>query len=180
MLFRSGGSGWRYGLASLVRRMSASVIQVTALGLGMTALLLLTLIRADLLDSWRHMSPADAPNRFVINIQPDQRDALAAFFTRRGLAAPEIQPMIRGRLAAINGQEVRPEDYIDQRTRRLAEREFNLSYGRNVPDGNHVVDGRWHGSGAEPQFSVEEGLADQKSTRLNSSHIQKSRMPSSA
>jgi len=155
-----GGSGWRYGLASLVRRMGASVTQVSALGLGMTALLLLTLIRADLLDNWRRMSPPDAPNRFIINIQPDQRDPLADFFSSRGLDAPAIRPMIRGRLIAINGREVRPDDYLDQRTRRLAEREFNLSYGSALPDGNQVVDGRWHGSGSAPQFSVEQGLAE--------------------
>lgn len=155
-----GGSGWRYGLASLVRRLGASVIQVSALGLGMTALLLLTLIRSDLLENWRGMTSADAPNRFIINIQPDQKDALAAFFTDRGLAAPPILPMIRGRLVAINDREVRPDDYSEQRTRRLAEREFNLSYGSVVPDGNQVVEGLWHGNATVPQFSVEQGLAE--------------------
>jgi putative ABC transport system permease protein len=155
---RSGG--WRYGLASLVRRMKGSVIQATALGLGMTALLLLTLIRADLLDNWRRLTPPDAPNRFIINIQPDQRDGLAAFFAANGLAAPDILPMIRGRLVAINDRPVDPDDYVDQRTKRLAEREFNLSYGTRLPSGNRVADGRWHGDEQRPQFSVEKGLAE--------------------
>jgi putative ABC transport system permease protein len=154
------GGGWRYGLASLRRHLGASVIQVTALGLGMTALLLLTLIRGDLLESWRQMTPADAPNRFVINIQPDQRDAVAEHFVARGLERPDVVPMIRGRLVAINDRPVNPDDYVEDRTRRLAEREFNLSYGSRLPATNRIVDGRWHGEARTPQFSVEAGLAE--------------------
>ncbi|MBP6491139.1 MAG: FtsX-like permease family protein, partial [Thauera sp.] len=153
------GGGWRYGIAALGRRMGSSVIQAAALGLGMTALLLLTLVRADLLDNWRNMAPPDAPNRFIINIQPDQREGVAAAFVAGGLAAPAIQPMIRGRMVAINGEVVDPAVFEDERTRRLAEREFNLSYGAALPSGNVVQSGRWHGAAAEPQFSVEAGLA---------------------
>ena len=47
---------------------------------------------------------ADAPNRFVINIQPDQRAGIAALFAAEGLPVPPIQPMIRGRMVAIDGK----------------------------------------------------------------------------
>ena len=154
------GGGWRYGLASLNRRIGASVIQVTALGLGMTALILLTLIRGDLLDNWRQMTPEDAPNRFIVNIQPDQRAGVEEYFVANGLDAPEIFPMIRGRLMAINGVPVNPDDYEDRRTRRLAEREFNLSYASQLADTATIVQGRWHGDSREPQFSIEQGLLE--------------------
>ncbi len=154
------GGGWRYGVASLGRRMGGSVIQAAALGLGMTALLLLTLIRADLLDNWRRMAPEDAPNRFVINMQPDQREGVAALFAREGLPVPQIQPMIRGRLVHINGEAVDPASFEDERSRRLAQREFNLSYAGSLPAGNRVIAGQWHGSLTTPQFSVEKGLAE--------------------
>jgi putative ABC transport system permease protein len=106
------------------------------------------------------MTPENAPNRFVINIQPDQRDEVAAFFAERGLARPDILPMIRGRLVAINDRPVTPETFEDPRTRRLAQREFNLSYRSSLPDGNRVAAGDWHGGDRTPQFSVEKGLAD--------------------
>ncbi len=154
------GGGWRYGVASLGRRMGGSVIQAAALGLGMTALLLLTLIRADLLDNWRRMAPEDAPNRFVINMQPDQREGVAALFAREGLPVPQIQPMIRGRLVQINGEAVDPASFEDERSRRLAQREFNLSYAGSLPAGNRVIAGQWHGALTTPQFSVEKGLAE--------------------
>lgn len=153
------GGGWRYGIASLGRRMGGSVIQASALGLGMTALLLLTLVRGDLLENWRRMTPPDAPNRFVINIQPDQRDGLAEFFSEKALGTPAILPMIRGRMVAINDRPINPDGYAEQRARRLAEREFNLSYGDTLPPNNRIADGRWHASDDMPQFSVEQGLA---------------------
>lgn len=153
------GSGWRYGLAALRRRPVASLVQVLALGMGLTALLLLTLVRSDLLDNWRQATPADAPNRFVINIQPDQLAPLRAFFTGDGRPAPLLQPMIRGRLVAVNGRPVGPDDYTDDRARRLVDRDFNLSFDSRLPDGNSVVAGRWHGADTTPQFSVEQGLA---------------------
>ena len=155
----SPAGGWRYGLAALARRMGGSVIQASALGIGLTALLLLTLIRGDLLDNWRQSTPADAPNRFVINIQPHQADGVRALFGAAGLAEPDLQPMIRGRLSHINGAPIKVAEYTDDRSRRLAEREFNLSYGTRLPAGNSIVGGRWHGDEARPQFSIEEGLA---------------------
>ncbi|ATE59741.1 ABC transporter permease [Thauera sinica] len=154
------GGGWRYGVASLGRRVGGSVVQAAALGLGMTALLLLTLIRSDLLDNWRRMAPPDAPNRFVINIQPDQREGVRQLFAAAGLPVPGIEPMIRGRMTAINGTPVAHGSYADERTRRLVEREFNLSYSAALPGGNTVIGGRWHGAARTPQFSVEKGLAE--------------------
>ncbi|MDX5445664.1 MAG: FtsX-like permease family protein [Zoogloeaceae bacterium] len=152
------GGGWRYGLAALNRRIGASVIQIAALGLGITALLLLTLVRGDLLENWQQKTPEGAPNRFVINIQPDQRPVVAQHFVDAGLESPEILPMIRGRLVAINGEPVNPEAFEEGRAQRLATREFNLSQGSRLGDGISIVEGRWHGDSAEPQWSVEEGL----------------------
>ncbi|WP_374246282.1 ABC transporter permease [Zoogloea sp.] len=153
------GSGWRYGLAALRRRPTASLVQVLALGMGLTALLLLTLVRGDLLANWKQATPADAPNRFVINIQPDQVAPLGQFFRDEGRMPPLMQPMIRGRLVAVNGRPVGPDDYPDERAKRLVDRDFNLSFDARLPDGNRVVAGTWHGDGRQPQFSVEQGLA---------------------
>lgn len=150
--------GWRQGLLALKRRLGSQVIQATAVGLGLMALLLLTLVRADLLSAWRDTVPPDAPNRFVINLQPDQQQAFLAFFRDAGLPEPDLMPMIRGRLMAINGQPVAPERYTEDRARRLAEREFNLSYSSTLPPGNVLDEGAWHGTGG-PAFSVEAGVA---------------------
>ncbi len=155
----AAGAGWRYGLASLRRRLGASLIQIVGLSVGLTALLLLTLIRNDLLAEWQRAAPPDAPNRFIINAQPEQVQPIGDFFVAQGIVRPALSPMIRGRLTARNGTAVEPEQYDDDRARRLVEREFNLSYAADMPPGNRVVAGAWHGVDRTPQFSVEEGLA---------------------
>lgn len=151
---------WFYGLANVARRRAASLTQILGFALGLMALLLLTLVRNDLLASWQSALPADAPNRFVINIQPNQLPALQQFFQQEKLAAPIIYPMVRGRLALINDRPVRAEDYPEERTKHLVEREFNLSWAEQARSDYQIKAGRWwRASDAQDQFSVEEGLA---------------------
>ena len=160
------GYGWRHGLVNLRRRLAATMVQAVALALGLTALLLLTVARGDLLDSWQARVPADAPNRFAINIQPDQRVAIADFFKARGLPPPPLEPMVRGRLVQVNATAVGPESYADDRAQRLVDREFNLSWSAALPAGNSVTGGRWHGSTQAAEFSVEQGLAETLNLKL--------------
>ncbi|HKO89468.1 MAG TPA: FtsX-like permease family protein, partial [Burkholderiales bacterium] len=157
-----GSLAWRYGMASLRRRWRSNVVQVLALSLGLTAILLLGFSRGDLLQAWRSKTPVDAPNRFVLNIQPEQREPVLSFFADQELPAPELYPMVRGRLTAINGKPVNVDDYVDARTKRLAEREFNLSYMTTLPAHNRVSSGEWFGPGdmEAGALSVEEGIAE--------------------
>ncbi len=151
---------WRFGLVSLARRRGGSAMQLVAFSLGIGVLLLLGLVRGDLLDDWRDSLPPDAPNRFLVNIQPQQVAALEAFFRARGLDAPEFHPMVRGRLTAINGRPV-SELELEGRARRLAEREFNLSWAAELAPDNRIVAGHWwrQDEYGKALLSVEEGIA---------------------
>lgn len=160
----------RYGLANVSRRAGTSIAQVSALGLGLMALLLLTFVRTDLLDRWQLALAADAPNRFIINVQDDQLAPVRSFMSEQGIAAPTLYPMIRGRLVARNGKPVTGADYAAQgeRAQRLAEREFNLSVAATLRDDNRVTAGKFWGSAkpARPEVSVEEGFAEQLGWKL--------------
>ncbi|MDC7808432.1 FtsX-like permease family protein [Luteimonas sp BLCC-B24] len=159
----------RYGLANVSRRAGTSVAQVTALGLGLMALLLLTFVRTDLLDRWQLALGQDAPNRFIINVQPEQLDPVRAFIAEQGVDAPVLFPMIRARLIERNGEPVRGEDYAgrsgdeaqDRQAQRRAEREFNLSMQTDLRDDNRVTAGTFWGetAPATPEISVEENFA---------------------
>lgn len=163
---RSQGSG-RQGLLNLRRRAGGSVIQVSAFTLGMLALLLLTTVRGDLLHNWRATLPADAPNRFIISIQPDQVAPLQAFFHQHGLGKVTLYPMIRGRLNAINGNPVDAAAYENAQSKRLLEREFNLSYANRLREGPDLVAGSgWNNTNAAPQFSIEQGIAEKLHLKL--------------
>lgn len=162
------GVAWRFGLANIVRRAGGSVAQILALGLGLMALLLLALVRADLLQSWQGSLPPDAPNRFLINIQPEQLPAMQDFFAREQMPPPALYPMVRGRLMAINVRPVTAADYPDERAARLVEREFNLSWMQTLPPDNQITAGHWRGdkTGDESALSVEEGIAQTLGLRL--------------
>lgn len=162
------GSTWRFGLLSLTQRAGTGVVQVMAFGLGIMVLLLLGVVRGDLLREWERELPEQAPNRFLINILPEQVDAVHGFFARAGLPPPELFPMVRGRLAEIGGRAVSADAYEDDRARRLVEREFNLSWAEQPQPDNRIVAGAWwgaDGTGAA-ELSVEAGLAETLGIRL--------------
>ncbi|HJV52585.1 MAG TPA: FtsX-like permease family protein [Noviherbaspirillum sp.] len=163
--FRFAHPGWRFAITGLQRRTGATVVQIVALSLGLMALLLLTVIRGDLLSAWRRSTPPDAPNRFVINIQPDQKDEVAQRLEQAGVAHPLLYPMIRGRLVGINDAPVTGRTYVDERARRLVNREFNLSTMRELPPQNEIVAGRWYDD-SRPEASVEQGLAQTLNLKL--------------
>jgi putative ABC transport system permease protein len=143
----------------IAARPAFAVLQVSALAVGLLALVLLVLLRTDLVASWREATPPGAPNRFVINIQPDQADAFQARLREAGITQYDWFPMIRGRLVAINGRTLDVDTMTDDRARRLAEREFNLSHTAVLPPHNLLAGGRWVAE--EPGgLSVESGLAD--------------------
>lgn len=167
-VFRGSGVMWRYAIANLRRRRASSVLQLCALSLALMALLLLGITRSELMASWLEAAPPDAPNCFIINIQPSQRDPIVAAFREQGLPAPTIYPMVRGRLVAINDVPVNLDSYPDERAKRLVDREFNLSWSSVIPAGNTLVAGNWAGSGDKEHaaFSVEEGIAQTLDLKL--------------
>ncbi|MEF7612676.1 FtsX-like permease family protein [Aquincola sp. MAHUQ-54] len=149
----------------IAARPAFAVLQVSALSVGLLALALLVLLRTDLIDSWRSATPPDAPNRFVINLQPDQATAFRGALAEAGVQRYDWFPMIRGRLVAINGRAITPESYTDDRARRLVDREFNLSHDAVLPQHNQVIAGRWIAD--EPDaVSVESGLAETLGLKL--------------
>jgi len=156
------GVSWRFGLANLRRRALASSLQIGALALGLMSLLLLTVVRGDLLADWRASLPPDAPNQFLVNVLPDQVDDARGWLASTLNVAPQFKPMVRGRLVEVNGRPLDTAQYAEPRARRLAEREFNLSWTDRLPEGNRVVAGRFWGQearGADAGISLEEGIA---------------------
>ncbi|SKA05380.1 ABC transporter permease [Novilysobacter spongiicola] len=164
----------RYGLANVSRRPATSIAQISSLGLGLMALLLLTFVRTDLLDRWQLQLAAEAPNRFIINVQEDQVEPVRQFVASQGIGEPTLFPMVRARLVEHNGEAVSGEDYArgaegegeaadePDRARRRADREFNLSMASTLRDDNRVVAGEfWSSTGTEgPELSVEQGYAE--------------------
>ncbi|MDX1811754.1 MAG: FtsX-like permease family protein, partial [Gammaproteobacteria bacterium] len=161
-------SAWYIGLRALSRRSSSSVLQMLAFGLGIMALLILTVIRGDLLDEWQASIPADAPNRFVINISPTEVATMQQFFTQHGEAIPNMYPMVRGRIVAINDREVTKDSFTEQRARQMLSRELNLSWAAEMDEKNQLLEGQWWDKAdyGKPLISIEQSVAKNLSVKL--------------
>ena len=149
----------------IAARPAFTVVQVSALAVGLLALVLLVLLRTDLISSWKKATPADAPNRIVINVSPDQSNDFQQTLKRAGVEKFDWYPMIRGRLVAINGRDVSPDDFIEDRAKRLVDREFNLSHSAVKPSNNLIVEGRWTAE-EKGAISMEEGIAQTLGLKL--------------
>ena len=137
------GVAWRYGLANLARRGRESVVQVVAFGLGLMVLLLLAVVRNDLLEDWRASLPENTPNFFMINIPAGELEEFGQFVESRGLPKPQLFPMIRARMTAINGRPIAELRLASDRGHGFAEREQNLSWAEDLQVDNEIVAGRW-------------------------------------
>lgn len=163
-----GGAAWRYGLASIGRRGADSVVQVVAFGLGLTVLLLLAIVRNDLLDTWRASLPEDAPNHFLINVQPEEVEPLYAFFAERGSPEPLLMPLVRARLTAVNGTPLDELTFDTERGRRFAERNSNLTFANALRPDNTLIAGEWWDEAQPPmgEVSVEVDFANSLGLKL--------------
>ncbi|MGA0037265.1 MAG: ABC transporter permease [Burkholderiaceae bacterium] len=156
---RSASSWSTYALAQSLRRRRASlVLQGLGLTLALGALGLLIFLRADLVDAWGRSLPEQAPNRFVLNILPEERQAVASRLQSLGVKDLMLYPMVRGRLVGINDRTVGPDDFEDDRAKRQLDRELNLSYASELPAHNQIVRGRPL-QPSQPEVSVEQTLA---------------------
>ena len=149
----------------IAARPAFTVVQVSALAVGLLALVLLVLLRTDLISSWKKATPVDAPNRIVINVSPDQSADFQQMLQRAGVETFDWYPMIRGRLVAINGRDVSPDDFTEDRAKRLVDREFNLSHSAIKPNNNLIVQGQWTEE-EKGAISMEEGIADTLGLKL--------------
>ena len=145
---------------SMSKRSSTLVLQGVSLALGLAALLMLAVVQGDLIDRWQEAVPADAPNRFVFNIQPDQVEGVKEKLNTASQNPVNLYPMVRGRLSAINGETITLETFTDERARNTVERELNLSFTDTLPAHNTVSAGNWFSTTpTKAEVSVEDGVA---------------------
>lgn len=161
--WRRRGWGGSLLFSGISRRPVAAVVQIVGVGAGLMALFLLALVSEDLLDTWQERIAEDAPNYFLVNVQPEQVAELERYLAHTAGVHARFYPMVRARLTHINGERVHPDDYAAPRTQRLVAREFNLSWTAELHADNRITAGRWWGADTQrlDQLSVEQDLANQ-------------------
>ena len=155
----------QYTLRSLSNAGQRLQLLIVVFGIGLFSLLLLTALQTDLLDRWQNSIPEKAPNHFLINIQPTEVTELKNYLSSNDIN-PELYPLIRGRLVEIKGKPVTPDDYESPRSKRLLQREFNLSSVKELPEANIMLEGEWFKEEGETGFSVEESVMERFALKL--------------
>jgi len=157
----------RLGLAALARRRGLSLVQATALSLGLCALLLLAVIAPSLLDGWRRELPADTPNWFALNLQDDQRQGFTDALAKMGATRSNMMPLAVGKLTAINGRAVDTLTFADPQARDAADQQLRLSWSSDLPPSNQVIAGAWPGpSPAHADVSLDTSWRDRFQLKL--------------
>lgn len=134
---------WRHGLANLARRAQSNTVQLIAFGLVIMVMLLIMLIRNDLINTWRAQLPANAPNYFAINIQPEEVPSVNRLLKQFGINDSVIYPMVRGRLIALNKIPIKQAVPAEASNNNALNRELNLTWTMQLPIDNHIVTGSW-------------------------------------
>jgi putative ABC transport system permease protein len=139
----------RQALRQFASRPGTTLLSAVSLALALAAVLLLGVIAGDLVKQWRSGLDRDTPNRFLLNIQPDQIDPIRADLAKLGVAEPQFYPFAVGRLVAINGQPASALRFPDPRAARFIDGNLNLSWSQELPAANQLTAGQWWGEGAE-------------------------------
>ncbi|MFC3650535.1 ABC transporter permease [Dyella humi] len=162
-----GHPALRLGMAALARRRGLSIVQATALSMGLTALLLLAVVAPALLDGWRKELPSDTPNWFVLNLQDDQRDGFSKALAHIGANQLNMMPLAVGKLTAINGHPIDTLTFKDERAKEWSDRQLRLSWSDDLPPANTVIAGQWFATHpAQPEVSVDTMWRDMYALKL--------------
>jgi putative ABC transport system permease protein len=160
---RIARASWRFGLAGLYRRRAAGIVQITALGLGLMALLLLLVVRSELITQWKATLPDDAPNHFVVNVQPNQRDAVYDRLASLGVQNLKMGPMASVRLVSINGESPPSDRFTGQ---------VNISWVSQdeidqLPPANRITAGQYFQKDSVGEVSLANRWADRVGVGLD-------------
>lgn len=175
---RAGGLVLRQALGNVVRPGSQAVGSTIAIGISMMVVMTVSLVERSLLVQVGDNRPADAPTFFFIDIQPDQTSGFLELVRRRsGEPAPRLTPLVRARLAAVNGRPVKLEatseeeeqreksgEQDERRKKWYLTREYVLTFLTDLPKDNQILKGAWWKPGDRfdrPLLSIEEEAARQ-------------------
>lgn len=159
------GRAWQLGGRQLARRRKASLGQLLAFSITFAAMAIIALVRGDLLTNWQAQLPADTPNYFAINIQPQERAGVEALIDGAADSASGLYPMVAGRLTAIDGEPPRQQVPEEHQNDGALRRDLNLTWRAALPEGNRITAGQWFGADSTPvaegtvPISIEEELA---------------------
>lgn len=160
------GLNWRFGLQGLLRNRQASISQILAFSITLTAMALSFSVRNDLIDNWQQQLPEQAPNHFALNILPERQQAFQDELQQAQITSSRFYPVVRGRLVTINDEAVQGRVSKDSQGENATQRELSLTWTDQLPDDNKTTAGNAWQAGQPGRVSVEQKLAESLKIKL--------------
>jgi len=153
----------RHAVLHVSRPGNQTRVVLLAVGLGAFFIVGIRSLQGSLMDQFSINTAADAPDMFLVDIQPGQVDGVRAFLADPAQQVPSFRliPTLRARITAVRGKEVNLESLQDVRGRGSLAREYTVTYRDRLEQNEHLVAGRfWTGASSEPEVSVEAGIRE--------------------
>jgi len=159
---RPRATGLRMAVANIHRPSALTPTIVLSLGLGITLLVTVIEIDANLGRQFSNELPAKAPSFYFLDIPADQSQRFGDFLHAQAPSAKlEEVPMLRGRIVSAGGvpaENIKPKEDAAW----VLQSDRGLTYANEIPSGSRLVEGKWWGADYDgpPLISFEKRIAD--------------------
>jgi len=153
---------WRHAVANVHRPGSHAGVVLVSLGIAVMLIVAVALLEQSLRAELADRGPGRSPAFFFIDIQRDQVEPFTRLVKDLTRQEPELTPVVRSRLATINGAAVADDPRQKKEEVWYLSREYVLTWAALPPPRNDVIAGRWWTADEarrEPLISVEEDIA---------------------
>jgi putative ABC transport system permease protein len=152
----------RRAVLSLSRPGNQTRMVLLAVGLGTFFILGTRGTETNLLEQFAVELREDAPDMFLVDVQPDQMPPLADLLGSLGARQVRMVPVLRARVTGVQGRELNLDGYDEVREHSWLGREFTVTYRESLEPNERILEGRfWDPSPSdEAEVSIEEGLQD--------------------
>jgi putative ABC transport system permease protein len=160
-LGKSQSFALRHAVLHLSRPGNQTRMILFAVGLGAFFVVGVRSLQASLLQEFSVEVARDAPDMFLLDIQPGQADAVRAFLADPANLAShsQLMPVLRARVTGVSGRETNLETFDDVRARGSLAREYTITYRDHLEPNERIAAGAfWTGASTEPEVSVEKGI----------------------
>jgi len=161
----------RHAVRGLNRPGNQTRVILLAVGIATFFILGARGVQENLLAEMAVQLRTDAPDLFLIDIQPDQVDGVRDVLARAAGVGPDTSflPVLRGRITAVEGRELRLGGADEVRAEGELGREFVVTYRDRLAPNERLIEGDlWPADavGDVGQVSVEQGLAERHRIRI--------------
>jgi putative ABC transport system permease protein len=162
---------WRLALANLSRPGALTPSVVLSLGLGVAALVALTLVDSNLRAQLSRAEPGKTPGFYFLDVRSAEIDAFRRFLAHQAPGATIVEaPMMRGRIVRI-GETPAAAVKAKESAAWALEGDRGVSFAATPPAGSKIVAGQWWSPdySGPPLVSMEAGVADGLGVKLGDS-----------